>query len=466
MDGDYQSDGTTRSVSVTDSLGEKVADSNDLAGMVFEDITYNGTGGAMVSDAITNPWISAATATDSNQPSPLPSLVAHMTGVAQARTYTALASGGTREHSTTYTHDSYGRITAASDVPDTSDPAQDTCTTTSFASNTASWILDLQAEQKVVSVPCGTTPSYPADAVSDTLTFYDNSTTLGAAPSAGDPTTVQKATPYNGSAPVYTTQSSATYDQYGRVLTATDADQRTSTTSYTPATGAEPTSVAATDPMGLTTTTAYDPARDLPTAVTDPAGYVTTETYDPLGRRTAVWKPGDPQCCSAANLKFSYTVSATPPSLFTTQTVNDTGAYTTSDEVAREVAPALGVRTVITTSELDFLHDVPPLLAKSQRNRHPGTLDLIELVEGHRGQSPTTPPLRLQDIAFLTYTSGTTGPAKGAMNCHRNVVFNAQAYRDWVGLGDGDVVLGVAPFFHITGLIAHLAVGLLVGMPI
>jgi long-chain acyl-CoA synthetase len=70
------------------------------------------------------------------------------------------------------------------------------------------------------------------------------------------------------------------------------------------------------------------------------------------------------------------------------------------------------------------------------------------------------------DIAFMTYTSGTTGPPKGAMNSHANVVFNAQSYRDWVGLDDRDVVLGVAPLFHITGLVGHIAVGLLTGMPI
>ena len=41
------------------------------------------------------------------------------------------------------------------------------------------------------------------------------------------------------------------------------------------------------------------------------------------------------------------------------------------------------------------------------------------------------------------------------MNTHRNVVFNSQAYRQWCGLGPDDVVLGVAPLFHITGLIAR-----------
>ena len=51
----------------------------------------------------------------------------------------------------------------------------------------------------------------------------------------------------------------ATYDEYGRVLTSTDADNRTTTTSYTPATGAEPTSEIVTDPMGLVTTTDLRP---------------------------------------------------------------------------------------------------------------------------------------------------------------------------------------------------------------
>ena len=70
------------------------------------------------------------------------------------------------------------------------------------------------------------------------------------------------------------------------------------------------------------------------------------------------------------------------------------------------------------------------------------------------------------DTAVLTYTSGTTGPPKGAMNSHGNVVFNSQAYREWCGLGRDDVVLGVAPLFHITGLIAHVTVSLLLGVPL
>jgi long-chain acyl-CoA synthetase len=52
------------------------------------------------------------------------------------------------------------------------------------------------------------------------------------------------------------------------------------------------------------------------------------------------------------------------------------------------------------------------------------------------------------------------------MNTHRNVVFNSQAYRDWMSLTPDDTDLAVAPLFHITGLIAALTVSLLVPMPI
>jgi long-chain acyl-CoA synthetase len=136
------------------------------------------------------------------------------------------------------------------------------------------------------------------------------------------------------------------------------------------------------------------------------------------------------------------------------------------DEVAAEVVPETNVDVVITTSELDYLDGVPSLLEAVQRNRAEGTLDLLELVGAHEGASPGPVEFSADDVAFLTYTSGTTGPPKGAMNTHGNVVFNSQTYRDWCEIGDDDVCLAVAPLFHITGLIGHIGVGLLTTMPL
>ncbi|CCG02676.1 class I adenylate-forming enzyme family protein [Blastococcus saxobsidens] len=137
------------------------------------------------------------------------------------------------------------------------------------------------------------------------------------------------------------------------------------------------------------------------------------------------------------------------------------------DQVAREVVPDTDVRLVLTTSELDFqTRNDERLFAGVTRQRHEGTVDLLELIDRHRGQTPPPVGLRSDDVAFLTYTSGTTGVPKGAMNTHRNVVFTAQVYRDWVRAGRDGAIFGIAPLFHITGLIGHVAVSLLVPAPL
>ncbi|MEA2383895.1 MAG: long-chain acyl-CoA synthetase [Solirubrobacteraceae bacterium] len=136
-------------------------------------------------------------------------------------------------------------------------------------------------------------------------------------------------------------------------------------------------------------------------------------------------------------------------------------------DVAAGVVGDTDVRVVVTTSPLDFLDgDAPAALADVERHRHDGTSDLLELARAHAGQTPAPVDSGPDDIAFLTYTSGTTGPPKGAMNTNRNVVFNAQVYRDWMRLTEDDSVFGAAPLFHITGLIGHAAVAMLVPMPL
>lgn len=136
-------------------------------------------------------------------------------------------------------------------------------------------------------------------------------------------------------------------------------------------------------------------------------------------------------------------------------------------DVASKVLPDSSVRTVITTSELDFqTRDDPAVFGGVERLANLGTIDLLDFLEGHKGGTVPQVHLGPDDVAFLTYTSGTTGPPKGAMTTHGNVVFNAQTYRDWVGIGPDDVILGIAPLFHVTGLVGHIAVSLLAGAPL
>ena len=137
------------------------------------------------------------------------------------------------------------------------------------------------------------------------------------------------------------------------------------------------------------------------------------------------------------------------------------------DEVARNVVPDTDVQLVLTTSELEYQTRNDERLFKGlTRRRHDGTTDFTELLQQHRGQVPPPVSFAPDDVAFLTYTSGTTGVPKGAMNTHRNVVFTAAVYRDWAGFAPGGSVFGIAPLFHITGLIGHIAVSLLAPMPL
>jgi long-chain acyl-CoA synthetase len=138
-------------------------------------------------------------------------------------------------------------------------------------------------------------------------------------------------------------------------------------------------------------------------------------------------------------------------------------------DVARAALPSTAVRHTITTSPLEFLDaggSLPTMLAGVRRDRAPETSDMLELIARHTGEQPRPIELTGDDVAFMVHTSGTTGDAKGAMNTHRNVVFATSVYEAWIGLTKQDVILGLAPLFHVTGLIGHVTLALLTGSPL
>ncbi len=75
-----------------------------------------------------------------------------------------------------------------------------------------------------------------------------------------------------------------------------------------------------------------------------------------------------------------------------------------------------------------------------------------------------TPPkvaVTHDDIAFLQYTGGTTGVAKGAMLTHRNMVANMLQASSWIGntLREGqEVIITAIPLYHIFALTANCLV--------
>jgi long-chain acyl-CoA synthetase len=134
--------------------------------------------------------------------------------------------------------------------------------------------------------------------------------------------------------------------------------------------------------------------------------------------------------------------------------------------LVREAVGETSLEHVITASELDYLQDVPEMMADTERIDCPGAVDFMALLERHAGRSLEPANPGLDDPAALSYTSGTTGPPKGAMNTHQNIVYNAEVFARWYEMDERDVTIGMSPMFHITGLLSQLCVSRAAGGPI
>ena len=138
-------------------------------------------------------------------------------------------------------------------------------------------------------------------------------------------------------------------------------------------------------------------------------------------------------------------------------------------DVAQAALPSTAVEHTITTSPLDFLDPdapLPTMLAGVTRARQAGASDWREVIEQNADKTPEPVDISADDVAFMVYTSGTTGDPKGAMNTHRNVVFATSVYERWIDLTEKDTILGLAPLFHVTGLIGHVTLAMLTGSPL
>jgi long-chain acyl-CoA synthetase len=87
----------------------------------------------------------------------------------------------------------------------------------------------------------------------------------------------------------------------------------------------------------------------------------------------------------------------------------------------------------------------------------PQAHSFLNVLEQGKWVNLEDPGLTLQDIAFLQYTGGTTGVAKGAVLTHRNMVANTLQTHAWLGQFalnplEQQVIVGALPLYHIFAL--------------
>jgi len=95
--------------------------------------------------------------------------------------------------------------------------------------------------------------------------------------------------------------------------------------------------------------------------------------------------------------------------------------------------------------------------AEEARPAHPGEWRPVEVLS-HHAQG--------EDIAFLQYTSGSTGDPKGVTLTHANLLANIRSIADAVELQPEDVAVSWLPLYHDMGLIGAWLVPLFSGNPV
>jgi acyl-[acyl-carrier-protein]-phospholipid O-acyltransferase/long-chain-fatty-acid--[acyl-carrier-protein] ligase len=149
--------------------------------------------------------------------------------------------------------------------------------------------------------------------------------------------------------------------------------------------------------------------------------------------------------------------------------------YTVSSETLASCARQCDLRTVVTSraflekvhldvpGEAVFLEDVAAgqRLVERVAALVMGFLLPVGVVERVLGRGV---PARVDDLATVIFSSGSTGNPKGVMLTHCNIGSNVEQLGQVFALGGRDRVLGVLPFFHSFGFTGTFALPLTLGV--
>ncbi|WP_436317731.1 AMP-binding protein [Streptomyces atratus] len=120
-------------------------------------------------------------------------------------------------------------------------------------------------------------------------------------------------------------------------------------------------------------------------------------------------------------------------------------------------AAAPTVRIAVTACELDLQSQNDDRVLNFERLSAPEDADDLMAVARRGLAAPEGRELTAADVALISYTSGTSGTPKGAMNSHGNIMVNAERQRTGHPVAEGSSYFALAPLFHITGMVCQLA---------
>jgi long-chain acyl-CoA synthetase len=207
------------------------------------------------------------------------------------------------------------------------------------------------------------------------------------------------------------------------------------------------------------------------------AGYLQGELGLAPGTRVALMMPNVLQYPIAmfGALRAGYTVVNVNP-LYTARELEhqlkDSGAEAivileNFAHTLQQVMGALPIRHVVVTSLGELLgfpkRQVVNFVVRKLKKMVPawqleGSVSFSEALQAGGRHALKPVEVRHEDIAFLQYTGGTTGVAKGAILTHRNIIANLQQAHAWIKpvIHDVDeVIITALPLYHIFSLTAN-----------
>jgi acyl-[acyl-carrier-protein]-phospholipid O-acyltransferase/long-chain-fatty-acid--[acyl-carrier-protein] ligase len=148
--------------------------------------------------------------------------------------------------------------------------------------------------------------------------------------------------------------------------------------------------------------------------------------------------------------------------------------YTANAEILDTCLKQAGIRTVLSSrlfleklkltvpGKVLFMED---LIQKPRWGEKLRALARTWLLPARRLQNALgcTQPQRLDDLATIIFSSGSTGDPKGVMLTHYNVLSNVEQLEQVLAFDTRDRILGVLPFFHSFGFTSTLCLPAVVG---